>query len=256
MRCERVDVDDRFAAIELVHDRLEIRMPQPFVAVAGVESDAVGLELIERVFDLLQRAFDVRHRHECEQAEAAGMILHGFDHVFVDQTRQMARLLGIEVRKVETCRQRQDRGADAAAIHLVEGRFQLPALHHRGIANARLLPGVQQKLRKEVMVHVDPMRARGGRRRCALSPSRRHPQRRGGAERGQGFEEEAARAPTARGRAAVMVGAGGVAIDRVASHARRLPKAGVDCSVPRPGDAPSFEEGLKRASRPRAARNK
>jgi len=82
-----VDVHDRLAATELVHDRLEIRMPQPFVAVAGIEPDAIGLEHIKRVFDLLERALDVGHRHVGEQAEAAGMILHGLDHVFIEQAR-------------------------------------------------------------------------------------------------------------------------------------------------------------------------
>jgi len=41
-------------------------------------------------FDLLQGALDVGHRREGEQAEAAGVVLHGLDHVFVDQARQTA----------------------------------------------------------------------------------------------------------------------------------------------------------------------
>jgi len=71
------------------------------------------------------------------------------------------RLLRIEVGHVEAGRQRQDCGRDAAAVHLVEGGFKLPVLHERRIADTRLLPSLQQELREEMMMHIDPVRRLG-----------------------------------------------------------------------------------------------
>jgi hypothetical protein len=50
-RHQRVDVNHRFAAVQLVQNRLIRRIAAPFVSVIGLQIDAVGLERIERVLD-------------------------------------------------------------------------------------------------------------------------------------------------------------------------------------------------------------
>lgn len=60
-------VDHRLAAIKLLPDGGERRVPQPAVSVVGHHADAIGLERVERVRDLAQAAFDVGQRQGGEQ---------------------------------------------------------------------------------------------------------------------------------------------------------------------------------------------
>jgi hypothetical protein len=46
-------------------------MSKPFVAVVGLQPDAVGFERVERVGDLLECGVDVQHGQRREQAEAS-----------------------------------------------------------------------------------------------------------------------------------------------------------------------------------------
>ena len=73
-RHQRMDVDHGLAAVQLLQHRLVHRIAQPFVAVVGLQVDAVGLDGVEGVFDLLQRHVDVHHRQRREHAEAARIV--------------------------------------------------------------------------------------------------------------------------------------------------------------------------------------
>ena len=54
-RDQRMHIDHGFAPVELFEDRLVGGVAEPFVAVVGLQIDAVGLQRIEGVFDLFQR---------------------------------------------------------------------------------------------------------------------------------------------------------------------------------------------------------
>ena len=63
-----------------------------FRAVARHEADAVGMERVERVFDLAQRLVHVRHRQHRKNAEAAAVIGDG---EWIERTGSLAlRLAG------------------------------------------------------------------------------------------------------------------------------------------------------------------
>ena len=82
----------RLAAVQLLHHRLEGGIAQPFVAIAGEQDDAVGLERVEAVLDLAQAAFDVGQRQRREHAEAAGMIGGELGRIVVALARDAAAL--------------------------------------------------------------------------------------------------------------------------------------------------------------------
>ena len=54
-----MEIDDRFAPVELVEDRRIGGIARPGLAVAGQQADAVELQHVERIFDLAQAALDI-----------------------------------------------------------------------------------------------------------------------------------------------------------------------------------------------------
>lgn len=57
-----MDIDDGGAAIQFLHHGIEAGISEPPIAITRHEHDAVGVELVERVFDLTQAAFNVGQR--------------------------------------------------------------------------------------------------------------------------------------------------------------------------------------------------
>src|ERR1700730_10770732 len=47
----RVDVDEGFAAVQLLEDRPELGVSEPHIPVAGRNTETIGLEDIPRIFD-------------------------------------------------------------------------------------------------------------------------------------------------------------------------------------------------------------
>jgi hypothetical protein len=76
-------VDHGLAAVELLQHRLEERVAEPLVAVIALQPDAVGLECVERVLDLLERGVDIQHRERCKQSEPARIIAYHLSAVIV-----------------------------------------------------------------------------------------------------------------------------------------------------------------------------
>ena len=74
-RIDRVGIDHGLTPIELLEHRHEGLVAEIFVAVAGVQADAVGLEHVERIFDLAQRAFGIGQRNGGEQPKRPGLSL-------------------------------------------------------------------------------------------------------------------------------------------------------------------------------------
>jgi len=56
----RMNRDYGLASIELLHHRLERGVPQPSVAITSEQCDAVGLECVVRVCNLVKRGVDIR----------------------------------------------------------------------------------------------------------------------------------------------------------------------------------------------------
>ena len=66
-----MEIDHCLAAIELVEDGLKAHVPQPTIAVARHQANAVGLQRVEGVLDLAKARLGIPHRECCEQAEPA-----------------------------------------------------------------------------------------------------------------------------------------------------------------------------------------
>jgi hypothetical protein len=62
----RMGVDRGLTAVEFLPYRCELRVAEPFVAVARHHADAVGLERVEGIRDLLEARVDVRQRQHGE----------------------------------------------------------------------------------------------------------------------------------------------------------------------------------------------
>jgi hypothetical protein len=61
-----MDVDHRFAPVQLLENRPVSRIAEPFVSVIRLQIDTIGLERIERIFDLFERGVEVEHRQRRE----------------------------------------------------------------------------------------------------------------------------------------------------------------------------------------------
>ena len=168
----RMDIDHGLAAVELGIDRLERRIAKIFVAVAREQPDAVGLERIEDVFDLLQAALRVGRRDRCEQAEAAGVVLDHLGAILVAIPGEPARQRDIIVEPCARLHERDDRGRDPALVHLVERHLRGPLRRPAAAALGRHDVGVNGR---DVMVmDVDPGFGRGRRlrQRCGGAESK------------------------------------------------------------------------------------
>ena len=200
----RMGVDRGLAAVELLPDRSEGGVAEPLVAVARHDADAVDLQRVEGVGDFLQALVDVRQRQHGEGAEAAGMIGLQFLGVLVRFARDADRRVLAERRHLRRGR-RQDRGRDAALVHVFEHLLRRP-VRQREILAADHVHRVEPGRRHDMGVHVDAVRFRL--REHLRREARGGEPRRGGAGdelpaadagRGQRLDAARADAPTARG---------------------------------------------------------
>ena len=159
---QRMDVDHGLAAVQLLQHRLVDRIAQPLVAVVGLQVDAVGLEGVEGVFDLLQRHVDVHHRQRREDAEAARIIApHLGGEVLADARRSCWRPLGAGVEpQARGGGERQHRGADAVLVHQLRSALAGVQSNTPGNGGILRLPShsfciVEIGRRIEMMVGVD-----------------------------------------------------------------------------------------------------
>ena len=161
----RMGEHQRLAAVQFLHHRLEGGIAQPFVAIAGEQHDAVGLERVEAVFELAQAGFDVGQRQRREHAEAAGMVGGELRRIVVALARDAAALR--VVADPDAGRgDRGDRGGDAGLVHVGERLLRRPGDGRRLQQRAHLLDVFR---RRDVMMDVDAMRLGGARGRRAAS---------------------------------------------------------------------------------------
>ena len=148
-------VHDGLPAVQLLHDGGERRIAEPLVAVAREQGDTVGLERVERVRDLVQRALDVGHRHGGEHAETALGIRGQLRRVVIALARQLP---GARVVQEAHGRRRDGRQGrrHAGLVHVGQRLLRRPVAHR-----ARNVPGGKRgdvRRRRVVVVYVDPVR--------------------------------------------------------------------------------------------------
>ena len=202
----------RLAAVQFLHHRLEGGIAQPFVAIAGEQDDAVGLEHVEAVFDLAQAAFDVGQRQRREHAEAAGMVGGELRRIVVAVARDAAALR--VVADPDAGRgDRGDRGRDAGLVHVGERLLRRPVDGRRLQQRAHLVDVFR---RRDVMMDVDAVRLGGarGRRRRFCVPTDGH-------AAGAPPRRERVHRTTRRWRARAARPADGVATTQPAACSRR-----------------------------------
>src|ERR1700722_4994502 len=118
---------DRLAAIDLLEDGRECRLPQQLAGITRQDTDAVELEHIERVFDLFQAAVGVRQWDGGEHPEAAGKVPHHLGAEFV--AHACPRACGLAVLEpYARARHRVDGRRYARLIHLLNGTAGRPIL--------------------------------------------------------------------------------------------------------------------------------
>ena len=156
VRRGRVDVDDRLAPVQLLHHRPVGRVAEPRVAVARHQADAVSLDHVVGVRDLLQRGVDIRQRHRGEQPEARRMILHQRRAVVVAGAGEAPRDRRVAEPQAGI-RDRHDGRGHAAAIHVLDRLGRRPG----GIRRLQQRPALDLHdpgRRREMMVDVDAVR--------------------------------------------------------------------------------------------------
>ena len=113
-------VDDGAAPVQLVHDRREGWIAEPFVAIAGEQRHPVGFERVEAVGDFGEAAVDIGQRQHRENAEPAWEIRGQLGGVVVAFSSEFAaeRFVG---EGEAWGRYGGDRGRDAGFVHVFDG---------------------------------------------------------------------------------------------------------------------------------------
>src|SRR5215813_5899145 len=78
-----MDEYDRAVLVQHCKQRIEARIAEEVFAVARKQRDAVELEHVERIRDLVERALGAPHRHRAKSAEARGPARDEFGRVIV-----------------------------------------------------------------------------------------------------------------------------------------------------------------------------
>ena len=86
-----------FASVQLFENWLVIRMTQPFIVVAGEESNAIRLEHTIGVLDLTEAGIGIRKGNYGEVTKAARVISHEISSVFIYSARHSSRCLAVSV---------------------------------------------------------------------------------------------------------------------------------------------------------------
>ena len=166
-------IDDRLAPVQLLEHRRERGIAQRLAVIVREQADSIGLQGVEGIFDLLQRAFGVGRRHHGEKAEAGGVIVDGAGGAFVPVAREAAR--GPDVAEPDPGGgDRADGAGDAMLVHHLDGLFGRPAQEplRRGagvlVGGVALLLFLHIGARQEMVVHVDAARRHSGHGLCFL----------------------------------------------------------------------------------------
>jgi hypothetical protein len=138
----------------------------------------------------------VGRRDDGKKAEAAGIVPHQLGAVFVELAGKAARFLDVVAVPDPRLGDREDRGRDAALVHLLERGRGRPFRRRRPRAPSRRHHGIDVKLRNEVMMYVDPRLGGNDLRVCGRDAADRgdRPQAQSGRAGGQKRSPRGARA--------------------------------------------------------------
>jgi hypothetical protein len=117
--------DHGLSPVEFFENGSKGGIAEPFVAIARQQGDAVGLQRVERILDLAQRAFGVRQGNCGKQAEPAGVFAQEIGTIVVHPPRELICFLCI-AEPYPGRRQRQDSGCNAMRIHRIERLLWAP----------------------------------------------------------------------------------------------------------------------------------
>ena len=124
-----MDEDGRAAALELGKDGLERRVARVDAVVVGEHAHPVGVQDVERVRHLGQRALDIRQRQRRPEAEAVRPAPLQVGAELVALARELARLRVVAVDQVAPGRaDAQDRLGNVRLVHELEICFLGPHL--------------------------------------------------------------------------------------------------------------------------------
>ena len=123
-------IDDGLAPVELLEHGLVDGIAQPFVPVIALQVDAVCLDDIECVLDLLEGGVDIQHRQRREYPEAARVVLPHLGCIVLAHFRSLVGCFGtiVEPQAGSGC-ERQHRRPDAALVHLFDCSGRRPVRH-------------------------------------------------------------------------------------------------------------------------------
>ena len=129
-RCCAVRIDDRIASVQFIENRLKRRITEPLISPVAEESNALGLQCIERIFDFTQAGVDIGKRQHGEQSETALVIGNHPRAIFVLSTSEASCLFQAS----EPNARRRDRNhccRNTAPVHIFDRpcrRVRLPCL--------------------------------------------------------------------------------------------------------------------------------
>src|SRR5262249_7298861 len=155
-----MDEHDRAVLVQHRKQGIEPRIAEEIFAVARKQRDAVELEHVERIRDLVERALGAPHRHRAKSAEALGPARDELGRVVIAAPCQGERAR-LTAEADARLRQRREGNLDAVRIHHIERELRRPI---RIFAERRASPRRVDRLAVErrggVGVEGDP--ARGG----------------------------------------------------------------------------------------------
>src|SRR5580704_2008940 len=117
--------EHRAATVEFVEYRIEPLVAQVHAVEIGQHDDAVELERVEGVGDLLQRTVDVRKRQAGEAAKTAAMLPNSARGELVDGSREDTCVRVVAV-VYAWRRHREHPGRDSHFVHHREGALGAP----------------------------------------------------------------------------------------------------------------------------------
>src|SRR6201984_2419411 len=83
-------VADGLAPVQFLEHWLVSRISEPSVPIIALQTDPVGFQGVEGIFDLSESGIDIQHRQGCEQAESTWMIAYHFGRVFIPRAGEPA----------------------------------------------------------------------------------------------------------------------------------------------------------------------
>src|SRR5215471_5874837 len=153
-----MDEHDRAALVQHCKQRIEARIAEEVFAVARKQRDAVELEHVERIRDLVERALGAPHRHRAERAEALGPARDELGRVVIAAPCQRLRAR-LATEPDAGLRQRREGNLDAVRIHHIERELRRPIrIFAERRASPRRVDRLAVERRDEVEVNVDPAR--------------------------------------------------------------------------------------------------